>query len=337
MSTDFNRKESPEYQDRIQQIKDFTSAMQGNVIESRNRGGDTTEYTPEEFLNFTEESINYTYSMPFDQYWDVSSKSDTIIVDINNCKILAAEAPTKYNEVLNKIACQYNCINLNNKTLKFVKLSLLDADCFQIKLSLLTMAGSTVLTSSIGEPDLPDPSELPNYKRKFTSSLWATYGTCINPDDFGGISAPVEMGEKATYNLIGGTDLAHTVINLQTIFVNHEQMGWWSFTCREEGADPEHEACSDYFNPDGSYTSPGYEHFCLTAAELNGYPGGAEQNCLLFASLNNKFFIHLQAYFDGLGIAGFIKDRWPGLITIGEKIYRHTAPVQLPEPIACGC
>ena len=117
VSSDSNRKESHEYQDRIKQIKDFTSIMQGNAIESRN-GGDKTEYTPEEFLNFTEESINYTYSIPFDQYWDVSSKSDTIIVDINNCKILAAEAPTKYNEVLNKIACQYNCINLNNKTSK---------------------------------------------------------------------------------------------------------------------------------------------------------------------------------------------------------------------------
>ena len=338
VSTDSNRKVSSEYQDRIKQIIDFTSAMSGSTTEFGGRGGGgKNEYTPKEFLNYMEESINYTYAIPFDQYWDVASKNDTIIVPINNCKILATEAPQKYDEVLNKIACQYNCININNKKLKFVKVSLIDSDCYKMKLSLLTVAGSIDLTTSIGEPDLPGPSELPTYKRKFTTSLWATFGTCFMPDDFGGISAPVELGEKATYNLIGGTDLAHTLINLQTIYADHLNMGWWSFTCREDGADPEHEACSDYFNPDGSYTQLGYDYYCLTSSELNGYLSTAEQNSLLLASLYSKNFVQLQAHADGLGIARFIKIRWPGLLTLGNKIYRLMPPILLPEPSSCGC
>ena len=172
---------SKEDQALAQNIMNFHKVMMAGELQLRSGGDGPSEYTPEFFLKNTEEAINYTYAIPFDKYWDVETRKDTIPITIADCKILSIDGPAKYQQVLNKIICKYTCSDLTNKKLKCVKVSLVSKTCTQLIVEVVSSVGSTAVTASIGEPNPPAPSALLNYKRKFTVDLDAVQGLCSAP------------------------------------------------------------------------------------------------------------------------------------------------------------
>lgn len=189
-------------QKRSQKIMDFHDAMNGTSLELRSSGDGPSEYTPEEFLKNTEEAINYTYAIPFDKNWEVQTKKDTIFITISDCKILASEGSPKYQQILDKIKCKFNCSNLSNKKLKFTKVSLINKTCTQLKVEVITSVGSTTVTAANGPSNPSGPSGLANFRRVFTQDLNGYAGSCNVPVIFGSFETSADLAGKATYNII---------------------------------------------------------------------------------------------------------------------------------------
>ncbi len=338
---------SKEDQALAQNIMNFHKAMMAGELQLRSGGDGPSEYTPEVFLKNTEEAINYTYAIPFDKYWDVETRKDTIPITIADCKILSIDGPAKYQQVLNKIICKYTCSDLTNKKLKCVKVSLVSKTCTQLIVEVVSSVGSTDVTASLGEPNPPAPSALANYKRKFTNSLWATFGTCSTPN-LGKISAPEEMGEKATWNIIGGYDLNHTLINIETRYLssNDPTPDWWKASCHEPWIDPNESNtpcsyinCDDWFSINDwgvyTYTTAGIEKYCLQPADLNARLSSTETACTSIAAAANKHFVNLDQYVTWGLCLGYNIELWWGELTIGRKLYRYQVD-NLPTS-ACNC
>jgi hypothetical protein len=330
---------------KIKQIERFTAAMTAQTVNRTEE--EPSEYTPAEFVLNTEESINYTYALPFEKFWDVETKKDSIIVTINNCKIISSEAPSKYLQILNKVICQYTCAGLTNKQFKFAKISLSSETCSQIKVYVETTVGSTDLTASIGEPDVPDPSELSRYRRTFTESLWAIYGTCSN-QTWGDPITATELTKKATYNLTGGADLVHTLVDVESRYLssyNNPQTNWWFLNCfdyRNETCGSQSD-CDLYFYRSNltwlidfaSMKQLGKDQHCLTASKLNSILNSTESYCQGQATIANKLVINIVG--DWASLACFDYDNfWVGYLTLGRKIYRPQQPQNFPYAI-CNC
>ncbi|MEZ4911367.1 MAG: hypothetical protein R2774_10945 [Saprospiraceae bacterium] len=335
------RTESETHQKITAEIERFTNAMTTD-IQLRS----SMEYTAEEFTKNTEESINYTYALPFVKYNETETSNDTLLLTINNCKILESEGPSKYHAILNKIICAYTCSSINNKKLKFVKVSIIDKSCSHIKLSIVTSVGTTDVPATASVPNPPGPSNHASFRKEFTSSLWATSGYCSGTGPQ--ISAPKQIGKYATHNIIGGDDLVHTLINTQHISLDDiypvgipNSLDWWRMLCQydEDGCElsvPNNGVCGTYFNPDFTLNSVGQDFYCLTAAELNTYLTETEDYCIEVAQYFDKDFVNVEMWFNSLLCDGIIGEFWFGDLIIGDKIYRPSDPQLLPT-ITCNC
>lgn len=332
---------------RIRQIENFTAAMKGHdLTQKRTNEMKKSEYTPEEFLKNTEESVNYTYAIPFIKYWDIETKKDTIIIPIINCKILASEGPSKYQLILDKITCRYICSNLTNKKLKYVKVSLISKACTAIKVEVITSIGSTNVSASLSEPNPPGPSSFATYRREFNHDREAHYGTCSS-SVWGDPVTSTDLAEMATYNIIGGNDFVHTLVNIETRQMNHylsPQANWWHLSC----FDPNWNQCeftincSNYWNISPitgniNYDDPtqlGIDEHCLTISELNSILVSTENYCKGQANAVSKDFVDVNADWT-FSLCGDYNHFWYGLLTIGNKIYRNNIPIELSGNCNC--
>ncbi len=344
VSSSLNDKIPAEELARIEQIKGFHTTMT-SLLENRT-GRDSTEYTPDEFVTMSEEAINYTYSLPFDDYWDVESKTDSITMSISNCKILATDAPTKYQTILDKVACQFNCHNLSNKKLKFVKITVISKTCTEVVMTVSTTVGTTTTSASIGEPH-PGSNIPSNFRRIFYNELFAIYGTCA-VQTWGDPFTSTELTKKATYNLIGGTDLAHTLVDAETRSVGSyttPNINWWYLNCFDPNGNStcnSTDNCNLYFAQDGqgiidfnTLTQLGYDEHCLTPTELNSILTSTESYSQGQASAANKLFINIRGEWS-FSLCGNYNHFWYGDLTLGRKIYRMEQPQNLPTS-NCNC
>jgi len=331
---------------RSQKIIDFHSTMMSN-LEIRSGSGGIPEYTPAEFIKNSEESLNYTYSVPFNKYWNFETTKDTISISITNCKILENEGSPKYQQILNKIICRYVCSDLPNKNLKFTKISILAETCTEIQVELITTLGTVDIVSLIAEPNPTDPQDLASHRRIFSSSMWALYGNCT-VQNWGDPIASKALAEKATFNLIGGYDLAHTLIDIEKIYLNSyitPQTNWWSLNCYDPNWNQcgwtDH--CNLYFgiNPETGninynvLTQLGLDKYCLTDTELNSILVSTESYCASQAEIANKHFVNLSADWT-FSLCGDTNEYWEGILTVGKKLYRTQTPVNLPTG-TCDC
>ncbi|MBK9254794.1 MAG: hypothetical protein IPM42_04845 [Saprospiraceae bacterium] len=313
--------------ERSAQIKSFIASVTGDGLETR-----TGPYEPDEFVTATEEAFNYLYAMPFVSYWEIEQKRDTLSFILTDCKVTGRNAEDWYEELLEKVSCRFSCSELNDTELAFARLVPEVISCETLYVAITTVIGSTDVNETLAEEE-PDPEELATYKRRFTTALMATNGTCANFS--APVSAPEEMGKMATYNLIGGYDAAHTVVDLQYFgFISEQYVGfhkidWWRAKCVDDIYDvndcPEYyeEPCSVWFNSNGGYTTAGLNKFCLQPSTLNNYLGITEAFCQSVADDNNKKFINLNQHWDATLCSYGSNFVWRGnTLTIGNKIYR---------------
>ncbi|MBK9254796.1 MAG: hypothetical protein IPM42_04855 [Saprospiraceae bacterium] len=324
--------------ERSAQIKSFIASVTGDGLETR-----TGPYEPAEFVTATEEAFNYLYAMPFVSYWEIEQKRDTLSFVLTDCKVTGRNAEDWYEELLEKVSCRFSCSELNDTELAFVRLVPEVISCETLYVAITTVIGSTDVNETLAE-DEPEPEELETYLRQFTNALMATNGTCANFS--APISAPVEMGKMATYNIIGGYDAAHTVVDLQHFqllseqYVGIHKLNWWTAKCVNDTFDTNtcpsyyEVQCNVWFTSTG-YTTAGLNKFCLQPNTLNNYLGITETFCEMIADDYNKKFINLnQDWRAPLCFYGSNFD-WEGLLTIGNKIYRNS-PTPLP-PSECSC
>ena len=330
-----------ETQSRIEQIERFVAAMSSET-QLRSEGVES-EYSPEQFLKNTEESINYVYAIPFSKYWKTETYKDSLVISISNCKILSSEAPAKYQQILDKVICRYVCSNLNNKKLKFVKIDLISKNCNEFKLSLTTILGTKDVTPSLDIPNPPGPSGIAHYRKQFTQDRNAQNGTCLNPS---GSNTCGDLAEYATYNIIGGEDFTHTVIDLSSFsFYNFEipQIHWWQFHCYDPNFPSDCgglTSCELYFvtvNGNIDYnqlTQLGYDEHCLTVAEINPILSDTEEYFKNYAANHNKDFVNLWGSWT-FSLCFDYHHIWHGTCSIGTKIYRNQNPIELTG--TCNC
>ena len=321
-------------------IVSFINWINGNTLELRDKPDDID---PGDFLNDLRDAINYEYAEPFDLYWETEMYKDTISIVLSNCLIPYTNASAVFDTIFSKVKCNTKCSNLYNNKLMFVNTNATVLNCSELQIEVLTVTGTTQISGNAGE-DEPDPAELPSYKRRFTASLMALTGTCTDFND--PISAPVEMGKKTTWNVVGAAEADHTVINLQSIVMwpdiwyGSNQIEWWIARCRydtEENQCPNvyEVQCDVWFNSSGGYTQAGMDKYCLEPATLNSYLDYTESFCENLATSYNKKFVNLNMDW-GAGLCGYgINQFWHGTLLIGNKIYRPT-PSQLPAD-GCDC
>lgn len=250
---------------------------------------------------------------------------------------------------MDKVTCLYACSELTDKKLKFVKLSLETNSCDSFLVAINTIIGSGSVSALPGGSGPSGSSGIVFGRKVFTTDRSPYSGECgpFNPN---ATSTSSDLAAMATYNIIGGYDIVHTVIDVENINVNSHQnpeMDWWYLPCRDtingSGNYGGPENCILYFNIDSltgniDYNNPtalGEEKLCIKKDELNSILSVTEVYCKQVASAANKQFIHLDA--DWTGTLCYSENHhWEGTLTIGKKIYRDLEPLELAVEL-CNC
>lgn len=124
---------------RLNEINEFIKMVKSDGLESRNKKD--AQWTPQEFESLTEDAINVKFSHNLTHFSKFYTKFDTLTFQLSGCKIAEKDAKKLFNDILKSSQDVYKAKSADLKRLALVSLDVVQADCNQMEISLMTKIG----------------------------------------------------------------------------------------------------------------------------------------------------------------------------------------------------